>query len=416
MPMPNPEGKSESEFMQECVSFAVNEGMGKEQAVAACQVKFKEKPAQSKSKIEILNSIKRLIEKNGYTISDEKIIEMFGVFNTKENSKILTLNTKLEAGKKQTIKVFPKKTVYIEKYDVFQEFNDILFDRMIENFGNPKLFKPYMDVEHQLGEKYADITNLFKKEDGLYAEIELNEAGLKAIKEKQYSYISPEWGDRKDTENIKHSDVLWAVTLTNIPALEGELPMLQEQIKLEKGGKIMDLNKRLAKLEGKVENLKLQEEPMLSPEILEALQMIKEAVAKIDELTQAKDIAEEEAAKFKKQVEETELSAAKEEKESFFKEVVENGRLEADEVDEWSKQYDLSEESKQFVKRMLLSRPEKKSFQLSTSFESKHDKLSKDDYRIGEEAGYDMDDAKERKRYMKEVLNDLKIHKSSMEV
>ena len=375
-------------------------------------------PEQKKGKIEILSSIKKLIEKNGYNVSDEEIIKLFGIFNTNSASRVFTLNAQLEGtARQEEIKIFPKKSVYIEKYDEFVEFNDILFDNMINNFNNERLFKPYIDIEHQLGEKYADIITLTKKPDGLYATIELNEQGRLAIKGNKYSYISPEWGDRTDTEGIKHNDVLCAVTLTNIPALEGELPTLQTQIKLDKGEQMNEFDKRLAKLEGKLSgNKKLQDGAPAEPAIdinvvMEAIQMIKEAIAKIDELTQQGDAAAEEAMKFKKLLEDQQMATEQKEKDDFFELMINDGQLEPSEMDDWSKQYDIS---KEFVRKMLSSRPKKGNRQLSVSFAGSKT-LSKDDYEIGEQNGYDMDDPKEQKRYQKEVLGNLKVYSSIRE-
>jgi hypothetical protein len=52
---------------------------------------------------------------------------------------------------------------------------------------------------------------------------------------------------------------LWAITLTNIPALEGELPQLQEQIKLTKGEKLknMTLESRMIALNTKKSTIAL---------------------------------------------------------------------------------------------------------------------------------------------------------------
>jgi hypothetical protein len=410
--MPDPANyANEDEFMKVCVPAVVNEGKPQDQAIAQCMSIWRQKAEapKRKSKIEVLGTIKKLIEKNGYNISDEELLKMFGVFNTVEHSKLCTFNIKLSADKEQIIKVLPNKSVYIEKYDEHTPLNEKLFDDMINNFNNPKLFKPFVDLEHQLGEKYADIVELFKKPDGLYAKIKLNEQGKLAIKENKYSYISPEWGDRTDTDGNKHPNVLWAITLTNIPALEGELPTLQDQIKLTKGGN-MELSKRLDRLELKLGNIKLQEEGMIPPEILEAIQMIKEAIGKIDEITQQKDVAEEEAMKYKKELEEIENEVKQKEKDDFFKSVVENDQLEACEVEEWSKQYDIS---KDFVVKILTSRP-KETKRLTTNYHKSE--LSSEDYKIGEDAGYNMDDPQEQKKYKKEVLDGIKVHKTNVEV
>lgn len=381
-------------------------------------------PVKPKSKFDILSSFKKMVEKNGLSISEDVLIKMFGMFGAQQDKKIfslhnnvISLDVKMGDTAKQVIKIFPKKTVYIDKYDESVSFDDLLFDQMIENFNNNSLFKPYVDIEHKLGEKYADITQLIKREDGLFAEIQLNELGLDAISKNKYSYISPQWGDRTDTEHILHSNVLWAATLTNVPALEGELPKLQEQIRLTKNqGGTMDtkeLSKKAALLEGKASTMKLQEDgggAESLPVIMEAVQMIREAVAKIDEVTQQKDVAEEEAMQFKKTLAEIEQQSLEKEQKEFFELMVKDGKLQPAEVDEWSKHYATSKDSKEFVKRTLSSRPGEKSYQLSVSGTNENHSLSKEDIEIAESTGWDMSDPKEVKRYKKEVLDDLNVY------
>jgi hypothetical protein len=369
---------TEGEWMAYCVPLAVNEGIEQDQAVAKCTTMWQNKatgetqttPPEKKSKIDILSNIKKLVEKNGYSISDEKILEMFGVIQDGKGT-LTKLNKKLDSSKNiHEIKVFPKKTVYIEKYDEHVKFDDKLFNEMIDAFKCETLFKPYMDVDHELKEKYCEIIDLTIKEDGLYATIEPNEKGRDAIKNNIYSYISPEWGDRTDTDGVTHKNVLWAITLTNIPALEGENPKLQDQMRLNKNkkGKFMTLTQRLATLEGKVSNYRLMEgeAPVLPPEILEALQMIKDAMVAIDELTmQNQEVVEEkEAALLAKETAEkiatdtqaklNEIEGAKlaKEKEDFFLDVVSKGQLDPSEVEEWEKQYDTS---KDFVVKILIT-------------------------------------------------------------
>ena len=145
------------------------------------------------------------------------------------------------------IKVFPRKKMYIAGYNTTIDCNEAFFTEMIDNFNNTKLFKPYLDVNHKLEENQADIIDLYQKPDGLYAKIVLTPAGYEAIKDRKYRYISPEFGERTDTDGKKYNNVLWAITLTNIPAMEGNVPTLQEQIKLQ--GASMSNKKLTTKLE-----------------------------------------------------------------------------------------------------------------------------------------------------------------------
>lgn len=444
MPVPG-EFQNQEEWMAVCVPAVMNEGVENDQAITKCVSMWQNQrtgemapqapPQEKKSKIDILSSIKKLIEKNGYCISDEKILEMFG--NINEGKGYLSkLNKRLDTKKSiHEIKVFPKKSVYIEKYDENIIFNDILFTQMIEGFNCPKLFKPYVDEDHQLKEKFADIIDLYIKDDGLYAKIELNEKGINAIKNNIYSYISPEWGDRADTDGDNHKNVLWAITLTNIPALEGENPKLQDQIKLNKtngGFKNMDKNKtlnhRLATLEGKVSNYKLQDEAaaMMPPEIMEAIQMIKDALAVIDQMTQQneiiqqqkeeiqaqKEVAEQTALEYKEKFDSIENEKLEQEKETFFENVVKEGKLNPDEVEDWKLQYT---KSKDFVTKILSSRPEKSSGvqKTGTTLDNKGDvvmykgksyKLSAMDYTIMANQKFDRHNPADVERYIKDVL------------
>jgi phage I-like protein len=446
--VPNPNNyNSQEEWMKVCIPQVMNEGLDAEAAKGKCYGMWQNKatgqivpdnsatPQEKKSKIEILNQIKKLIEKNGYAISDEKILEMFGVIQ--EGKGYLTkLNRKLDKNTHE-IKVFPKKTVYIEKYDEYINFDDKLFGEMIDSFNCPKLFKPYIDEDHQLGEKYADIIDLYIKPDGLYAKVQLNEKGINAIKNNIYSYISPEWGDRTDTDGDLHKNVLWAITLTNIPALEGENPKLQDQIRnLSKklyGGNRMDLRNKLSNLEGRVSNYKLQDEaPVMPPEIMEAIQMIKDAVAKIDELTQInqqqeeqmaniaaeKEVAEKLAEDYKTKFDTIEAQKKEAEKEAFFTDVVSNGQLEAGEVEDWKLQYD---KSKDFVVKILTSKPKKElgTQKTTTSLSGKNEdevivngkkiKLTQEDYDIMAAQKFDRYKPQDVERYVRDVYEGTEV-------
>jgi len=386
------------EAMSECIKMVIAEGKTQEEAVAICYSKRERgelegkpiieapevvlnpaEPKPPKGKIEILADIKKLFEKNGYEISDEKLFELFeSVSETDTIVKKFSLDIH-EATGGYEIKVFPKKKIYLEKYDQSIDFDSKLFKEMIDNFKNDKLFRPYVDLEHKLGEKYADILDLYERDDGLYALISLNENGKELIKGNRYSYISPEWGDRVGTDKHLHKNVLWAITLTNVPALEGELPKLQDQIKLQKGGK-MNIKEKLLKLEGKISNYRLQEEPaILPPELMEAIQLLNEAMTKINELTTQKDVAEEKAEELMGKLTKIETETTELEKENFFKDVVASGQVDMKELDDWKLQYD---KSKDFVKKILTAKPKKDDVMLSATVPTSNTKLSNEDTKI----------------------------------
>jgi hypothetical protein len=277
------------------------------------------KPPKIKSKLEILNDIKKLIDKHNFTLDDdlllalyeqmgdkapEVITQMSKVENEKRNAITLDFNIdKTQLDKVHTIQVFPKKKIFVEKYNEWINLDDNLFNEMIDNFQNPKLFKAFGDCKHEREEKYFNIIKLHKNPKGLFADIKLTPRGFEAIKNEDFSYISPDWGDRMDTDKALHKNVLTAITLTNVPAMEGDIPTVQDQIKLTKfttGGTVMknySLQKRL-----EVIPVKLQaQEGTIDPAMLgEVLALIEEAAMKIQELTGTNEEQAEEMQKLEK--------------------------------------------------------------------------------------------------------------------
>lgn len=349
----------------------------------------------TKSKLELLADFKKQLEKNGFIISDQKLEELLQVIQMGGVPQLRKLNQeiKLSGNPNQVIKVFPRKKCYFEKYEESIDFNEKFFDDVINNFNNPKLFKPYIDEDHNLEEKYAEIIQLEKREDGLYAHIELNTIGLDAIKNNKYSYISPEWGDRVDTEKKLHKNVLWAVTLTNIPAFEGELPRLQDQMKLKKNKGAKKMSKRLISLAADMKkldfNTELQDGGDNTAVIEEALAMIQELAAKLQEALGAKDQAEE-------QMEETQAQLAtikkdNEEKEmnDFFEDAVKKSKIEPHEVDTLKELYKLD---KCKVRTLIEGKKEIENKQKTLSAKSNGDGLEALDYEIMEKQGYMNDD------------------------
>lgn len=166
-----------------------------------------------------------------------------------EMEKIFETNIK-PIKEKQKVLTLPRGKFYIEKYDEVIEFNDEIFNDVINNFRDENLSKPFIDVNHKYEESYGDIIDMSIEEEGLYTYWVLNEKGIELIKNKQYKYISPAIYDIKDTKGELHKNVLVAVTLTNVPALLGALPQLQEQLQLSyfektEGGKRMEKTKQM---------------------------------------------------------------------------------------------------------------------------------------------------------------------------
>jgi hypothetical protein len=134
----------------------------------------------------------------------------------------------------QWIKVFPKGSYYIQKYN-----RDIIFDnkfyKEIETaYLADSLSKPKIDKDHEFKESYGDILGYNIKDDGMYFNIRLNEKGVELVKSGQYNYVSPAWGMTKDNSKKEYPNRLLSISLVNYPALEGSLQSLKEQIKLSR--------------------------------------------------------------------------------------------------------------------------------------------------------------------------------------
>lgn len=142
--------------------------------------------------------------------------------------KELEQNTEL-----QDIVIFPRGRFFIQHLNRWIEFNDEFYNEILASFMDGNLAKPFIDKNHEKGESFGDIEDLYIAEDGMHAKVRLNEKGIELIKDRQYRYISPWFGGFTDTQGKEHKWVLFSVSLTNIPALSGELPELQEQMQLE---------------------------------------------------------------------------------------------------------------------------------------------------------------------------------------
>jgi len=227
--------------------------------------------------------------------------------------------------------------------------------------------------------------------------------------EKRYSYVSPEFGTRKDLDGIEHRNALWAVTLTNIPAFEGKIRPLQDQVRFEKinGGNRMDLKTRLAKYEGQMSTIRFAADAApMDPAVGEMLgglvESLKEAIAKIEELTGQKAVAEEAAEVAQASLTKIQSEKAEAEKSAFFEASVKDGQLEPAELDDWRSQYDVS---KDFVVKMISMRPKKSSAQLSVGRVESNTTLSKEDYIIMEKQGFqNADGSYDTARYLRDVI------------
>lgn len=410
-----------SDNMSACIKKYMDHGKNQDQAIAICYNELgvtklqeeqstplptNEQPTQipkTKNKLELLAEFKKNIEKNGYKISDEILEGLIrNIQNGSEILKSMSFKLSLSDKKKQVIKVFPYGTFYFEKYDRAITFDDMFFNEVINNFNNKKLFKPYVDEDHKLEGKFAEITNLVKKEDGLYAELELNEIGIEAIKLNKYSYISPQWGDRVDTDKVFHKNVLWAITLTNVPAFEGVLPKLQEQIKLNKLGGSMYNEEKLITLKARCETYKLQNEVdpnKLMPLIEELLKMFDEMKAKIVEATGQAQQSQEQMAQAQMTIDKMKKSIEAKEKDEFFEKNVALGKIDIKEVEDFKEFYELNKEK---VVSLVSKRPGKEDFQM-TSSHINTSQLSKEDYSIMVDLNYNPEDPSDVRKYLEAI-------------
>ena len=109
------------------------------------------------------------------------------------------------------------------------QFDDELFDKLIGNFNkNVRKVDIAVDVEHRPEEGAAGwFRKLFKKDDGLYAEIEWTEKGVELIKGKIYKYMSADYTPNYiDPETGKqYGPTLLGAALTNRPFVKGMKPV-----------------------------------------------------------------------------------------------------------------------------------------------------------------------------------------------
>lgn len=283
-------------------------------------------------------------------------------------------------GGEQWVLAFPRGKFFIQHLEKSLVFDDLFFNRVIENFNDASLTKPFIDKNHELKESFGDIKDFEIIEEGLNIKVKLNESGVTELKNRNYRYHSPTFGNLTDTTGKKRQDVLVSISLTNIPALMGNLPQLQDQLSLENTHEqVYTLHQikeddRMIKL---TQMLNLMDEA--SPEaIMEAVIVIKdsltEALSVIESITAEKEVAEgdKEAAEEKVEEMEKELSGIKlkadeEEKELFFKDALESGKVTTPDVTklsamwgkdkEWVKDFVGGKEAKEVDAQVSLSAP-----------------------------------------------------------
>lgn len=260
-------------------------------------------------------------------------------FNNKTFDKIYTtLNNKTEEINK--ILIFPVGRYYVEKYKQWLSFDDVFFNKILLAFNSPTLPKPYLDIDHELGEAVGEIVDLEITNDGLMAHIMLNEEGIKKIKNREYRYVSPSFGEIINNEGVKFELYLDSVSLTNAPALLASIPKLQEQLNLNRRATMQKKFILSQITDDAVKNVvaELLEQGEKHEEIIASLEKEKNELLKKLEETQK----EAEQAK-------TETEAIKQEQQSkeadeFIKSQVEMKKLNVKHSEFWKKQYCLNKD------------------------------------------------------------------------
>lgn len=209
MPIPKPKlGMKEEDYISECMGdeTMLTEYPEKEQRAAVCYKAWADKDKEEDAEMKSEHSAK--IELNAIQTELKPVAEW------------------------QKIKVFPKGKVFIEKYGKEFDFSDSFLNEVLINLKNSNIPSVKMDKDHEYKENYAEFRNPEINDDGLYMEIRLNKSGVELVKNKVYTSISPSFGSYTDTKGNEYSNVLFAVSLTNFPALGNEVKPLAEQLEL----------------------------------------------------------------------------------------------------------------------------------------------------------------------------------------
>ena len=225
---------NQKDFITACIPLEIGAGKDQAQAAAICYSMWEEK---GKKKMAIKLSLKL----------DANEIQTLVDFRKVPEEKLI-----------QEIIICELKSAFIQKYGKELPFTTKYFDEIIENFGNPALSNPKLIANHD-GEsvKYADIIGLRYDDKWLYAKIKLNYNGYMSLSRGDFDYVSPHFGKQVDTDRRTYNNTLIETSLTNFPALCGDLPSLPEQIKLSKGNAMDALKKLIEYFTQKVSSYKL---------------------------------------------------------------------------------------------------------------------------------------------------------------
>ena len=300
------------------------------------------------------------------------------------------------------VTVFPRGKHYINKYNLVLNCDDKFFGEINKWWNGSTFKKPYLDKNHEFGERYGEFTEMRINDEGLQMYLRLTDEGKELLKSGKYEYLSPTFNDAKDSEGRLYKNVVFTVSLVNYPALM-VLDKVQQQIALSiegdnknnKGGKPMELREIVA---SKLSLSLAADDGSILAEIERLLNegaTIEDLKAEIQKMKDA--LAGAEAEKLKAVEEKEELSAKlsalevegkKAEAERVIDEAIELGQFLPALKELKMEQYLSSPES---IKKELSVIPKTPAGrQKSSSGGQDHLELSAEDKAILEDAGYDL--------------------------
>jgi len=261
---------------------------------------------------------------------EEHKIEYKEIEKPKEVEKMELENTK----DLQDILIFPKGKFFIQHLKETIEFNEEFFNEILDSFKDEKLVKPFIDKNHEKKESFGDVIELYVAEDGMHAKVQLNDNGIELIKGREYRYISPWFGSFTDTEGKEHKWVLFSISLTNIPALSGALPELQEQMQLEMMSKTNIAFEKMLTIAKQKGWISLQDEEKdfdtRVAELLEALYnqllTLSDTASQVDTLLKEKEVLQEKVSQQEKQINEMNQKQLEKEADEVIKQAIEQGQ------------------------------------------------------------------------------------------
>jgi len=156
------------------------------------------------------------------------------------------------------------------------EFTPKTFETFIKNFENkvPQEHIAY-DFRHRPDWGAAAwLRNLFTKEDGLWAKVELTKRGYESLKDKEFLYFSTEYVDDyvDKSDGKKFGPTILGGGLTNRPFIKGMAPAI-----LSQDGEIV------TSPVGDNSNTKKEEEQIMMTEILTQLKALNDQLVKLAE-------------------------------------------------------------------------------------------------------------------------------------